>query len=286
MVKFAEGTLVKDKKRAANFLMSRNKNIKTVVEKVDKVKGRLRTLNVKWLDGEKNFIADYKENNCRFRFDIKNCYFSPRLSEERKIVASMVKKNDSVLVMFSGAGFFPIVIAKNSKCKSVVGVEIGKICCDYAQENVLINKVGDRVKIVQGDVKRVIPKLVSVEINTPTKFACAKTLPFPSHHPTPNFSNLNTPNVNQRYSKLKQKFSLIVMPRPQLKDTFLKDALKVSKKGTRIIYYGFARVGEEKDKMIDELKKIGGKKVKIVKIVKAGDLAPYKFRWRIEILVK
>jgi len=40
---------VSEKKKKAEKLLKENKNLKTVVEKVDKVKGRLRTLNVKHL---------------------------------------------------------------------------------------------------------------------------------------------------------------------------------------------------------------------------------------------
>ena len=77
------------------------------------------------------------------------------------------------------------------------------------------------------------------------------------------------------------------MARPNLQDSFLEQGFSVSKKGTKIIYYGFCNVDEVKG-MVDMIKKESKKfkkKIKIMKIKKAGEIAPYKFRWRIEIRI-
>ena len=84
-----------------------------------------------------------------------------------------------------------------------------------------------------------------------------------------------------------EKFSIIMMARPNLKTTFLEQALKVSKKGTKIFYHGFCRDSDLKNlkkDLINEAKKLK-RKIKITKVVKAGEIAPYKFRYRIEIIV-
>jgi len=88
-------------------------------------------------------------------------------------------------------------------------------------------------------------------------------------------------------NKLKEKFDVIVMPRPRLKDTFLKEAFKLSKKGTRIYYYDFCKIGEEKD-IIEKVKseaKQSRKKIKILNTTKAGEIAPYKIRLRVDLKV-
>lgn len=87
--------------------------------------------------------------------------------------------------------------------------------------------------------------------------------------------------------KLKKKFDVIVMPRPQLKDSFLKEAFKFSKKATRIFYYDFCKEDEINsvvEKVKEEAKK-SRKKIKILKIKKAGEIAPYKVRVRIDFRV-
>lgn len=87
--------------------------------------------------------------------------------------------------------------------------------------------------------------------------------------------------------KLKKKFDVIVMPRPQLKDTFLEQAFKLSKKGTRIYYYDFCKV-DEVDSIVKKIEgeaKKSKKKIKILKKKTAGEIAPYKIRCRIDIRV-
>jgi len=242
----SEGKTRKQVKQVAKKLLERP-NIKTVVEKIDHFHGRLRTIKTKHLAGVRNLVAEYKENDCLFRLDVEKAYFSSRLTNERKEVAKMVKKGDNVLVMFSGVGPFPIVAAKTKKPKKVISIELGRIPSRYAKENVALNRVEDIVEVIQGDVKKQIPKLV----------------------------------------KKKEKFELIVMARPNLKDSFLVDALKVAKKGTKIIYYGFCHEDDLK-KMIEDLKieaKDVKRKFRISKIKEAGKIAPYKYRYRIDMKI-
>ncbi len=219
-------------------------SIKSVFEKIGNVKGRLRTISVKHVLGERNLIAKHKENGCLFKFNVSSCYFSPRLSGERKEIAARIKKNDSVLVMFAGVGAYPIVIYKIKQPKRVVGVEIGKECYKYFQENLKLNKMRNKIEVIQGDVKK---------------------------------------KVNRGLGK----FDVVIMARPNLKESFLKQGLSVCKKNSKIFYYGFCNI-DEKDEMIKNLIKEAKKlkrKIKIIDVQKAGEIAPYKFRWRVEIKV-
>ncbi len=236
----------KEKLNLVRKLLKNQKNIKTTLEKVERVKGRLRTIKTKFLAGKRTLEAVHKENNCKFRLNVETCYFSPRLAEERKEIANKIKKEDKVLVMFSGVNPYGIVIAKKSRAK-VTSIELGRECCKYAKENSKINKVENKVTVLQGDVKKVISRL----------------------------------------KKLKEKFSVIVMPRPNLKETFLKEAFSVARKGTIIYYYGFCKETDV-EKMIKEIKeesKKSRKKIKILKVKKAGDIAPYKYRYRVDFEV-
>lgn len=243
LLKFKDETL-EQKKKIAQKLLDQNKNITTVLEKIDKIKGRLRTMKVRFLAGKKTTIALYKENGCVFKLDIAKCYFSPRLAEERKQLASMIKHEESVLIMFSGIGIYPVIISKLAHPQEITAVELGKIPHKYALINQELNKARN-IKFMQGDVKRIVPKL----------------------------------------AKQKAKFDRIIMPRPQLKETFLKEAFFVSKKDTIIHYYDFCQENEI-DKIIQKIEKKAKeskKKIKILNVQKAGDIAPYKYRWRIDI---
>ena len=245
---FGKKRTKKKKINQANELLKKP-GVRTVLEQASNVKGRLRTIKTKHVKGVKNLIAEYKENNCVFKFNVENCYFSPRLSNERKLIAGKIKSSDKVLVMFAGVGVYPIVIYKNSRPEKIIGIEIGRDCCRWFKENLKLNKIPDnRVEAIQGDVKKKIKK---------------------------------------EFSKKYGKFDIVVMPRPNLKETFLEQGLFVSKKGTKIFYYGFSK-DDEVNNLIKEINKEVKKlkrKIKIEKIVAAGDIAPFKHRYRIEINV-
>lgn len=94
-------------------------------------------------------------------------------------------------------------------------------------------------------------------------------------------------DIKKVAEKLRDKFDVIVMPRPQLKDSFLKQAFMLSKSGTKIYYYDFCKsdeIGLIKNKVLNEAEK-GRKKIKILKIKKAGEISPYKYRIRIDLKV-
>ncbi|MFH1359330.1 MAG: hypothetical protein ABIH37_05565 [archaeon] len=244
----SEGKTKKQKLEQAKHLL-KQPSIKTIVEKATDVKGRLRTIKTKHIAGIKNLITVYKENNCSFKLNVETCYFSPRLSNDRKEVAKKIKISEKVLVMFAGVGPYPIVIYKLSKPREITAIEIGKDCCKYFKENLKLNKIPEnKIKIIQGDVKKKITK-----------------------------------------QSLKQlgKFDKIMMARPNLKNTFLEQALLVSKKNTIIFYHGFTHQDNLKDltNQLEQEAKNLKRKIKITNITKAGDIAPFKYRYRIEIKV-
>lgn len=245
IVKFKEETKKSEKIKFGNQLLNQLPNIKTILEKSDKIKGRLRTHKTTYIAGENTKTAIYKENACLFKFDVDETYFSPRLSNERKEVAMQVKKKEVVGVWFAGVAPFSIVIAKLAKPKKVYSIEINKKASEYAKENVKLNKLTEIVEIIQGDIKKVTPKLRERKI----------------------------------------QFNRIVMARPNLKDTFLEQAFEVIKKGGIINYYGFGDDHEVIKTQIETEAKKAKKKIKINLIKKAGDIAPFKFRWRVDFKV-
>lgn len=150
-------SLEKKKKIIANELLKVNKNIKTVVMKKGGHEGEYRIQKYEYLFGEKNFETLHRENGVLLKLDITKTYFTPRWSSERLRIAKFVKPNEEVLVMFSGVGIFGLVIAKHTKAKEIVCVEINPDACEYAEENIKINKIKN-MKNYCGDVKKVMLK--------------------------------------------------------------------------------------------------------------------------------
>lgn len=223
----------------------KQRNIETVYVK-GKISGRLRIPKLTWVAGKRKSEVLHRESGCAIKLDIKKCYFSPRLGTDRQEIAKKVKKGEKVLVLFSGVAPYGIVIAKHSKAKAVWCIELSKVASRYAEENIKLNKL-DNIKIIQGDVKRIIPKI----------------------------------------SK-KLKFDSIVMARPQLKESFLREAFLASKKSSVIYFYDFLSRKEFPKAAIlkiNEAAKKARKKVKILRSKKVREIAPYKYHVRIDFKI-
>jgi len=143
----------------AQTLLVLHKPIKVVVKKAGIHKGIYRRQRMFILAGERRKETEHRENNVRIKLHVEKSYFSSRLSTERKRIAGQVKEGESILVMFSGVAPYPLVLAKNTQAKEVVGVEINPAAHEYGLENVKLNKLEDKVKLYKGDVRLVVPRL-------------------------------------------------------------------------------------------------------------------------------
>jgi tRNA (guanine37-N1)-methyltransferase len=141
------------KSEIGNTLLKVNKNIKTVCL-TKPIKGELRTRDMEIISGEKSTETIHKEFGLRFKVDVKKTYFSPRLANERKRVAELVKDGEIVLDMFAGVAPFSIMIAKYAKPKIVYAFDKNKDAVRYANDNVKINNVLDKVEVIHTDAKK------------------------------------------------------------------------------------------------------------------------------------
>ncbi|MBW2983742.1 class I SAM-dependent methyltransferase family protein [Candidatus Woesearchaeota archaeon] len=151
--------LVKKEKIIAKKLLEQQKHVKVVCKKIGKYSGKYRTPKLKIIAGEKRKETTHKENAVSMRLNVESCYFSPRLSNERKRIADLVKKNEEILIMFAGVSPYSLVIAKNSKPKIIYAIEINPKAHKYALENVKLNKLEQKIKLSKGDVRKIVPKL-------------------------------------------------------------------------------------------------------------------------------
>ncbi len=67
-----------------------------------------------------------------------------------------VKKGENVLDLGTGTGILPILLAAKTPGRSFTGLEIQKESADMAARSVQYNALGDRVKIVQGDIREAV----------------------------------------------------------------------------------------------------------------------------------
>ncbi|MFX1467528.1 MAG: class I SAM-dependent methyltransferase family protein [Promethearchaeota archaeon] len=130
-----------------------NKNVKTVYEKKSQIKGKYRLRELSLLYGLDKSETLHKENECVFKLDVRNTYFSPRLVFERHRVASSEIQEDEIIVdMFAGAGAFSIQIAKKKNVK-IYAFDINPNAYEYLKENIDLNKLKGKIFPNNIDVK-------------------------------------------------------------------------------------------------------------------------------------
>lgn len=149
--------LKEEKEVIAQAIMDEHKNVKSVLNKKSKRKGKFRLRDYEVIKGVKNTTVVHKENGYKLFLDPKKTYFSTREGTERERIIKKVKKDENVMVFFAGAGPFAIAIGKHTKAKNIVGIELNPDAIKYFKENVKLNKL-DNVKVVEGDVKVHSPK--------------------------------------------------------------------------------------------------------------------------------
>lgn len=133
-------------------------HIKTVLKKEKEHHGTFRTQDLIHIYGEKKKETIIKENGCLLKTDVEKVFYSTRLSTERKRIASLVKENEVVGVFFAGVGPFAIAIAKLSRPKEVIAIELNPVGVKYLKENIIKNKMEDIIKPIKADVLKIYEK--------------------------------------------------------------------------------------------------------------------------------
>lgn len=144
-------------KEIGEALLKTHKNLKVVVGKSGDVQGELRLRKLEHLAGDQRTETVYLEHGIRLKMDIAKVFFSPRLSYERKRVLDDTEDGEVVVDLFAGVGPFAILLAKNRDVK-VYAMDMNSDAVFYLKENVILNKVEDKVEAVAGDAREVAPR--------------------------------------------------------------------------------------------------------------------------------
>ncbi|MFA5559014.1 MAG: class I SAM-dependent methyltransferase family protein [Methanofastidiosum sp.] len=127
-------------------LLELNPFIKAVFRK-DSIEGEYRVPKLELIAGDHITETIYREFGVRILLDVSQVYFSPRLSEERKRITSLVKKDEIVLDMFCGVGPFSLMISKKSEPKKIYSIDINEMAIYYLKKNIALNKTYNIVPI-------------------------------------------------------------------------------------------------------------------------------------------
>jgi tRNA wybutosine-synthesizing protein 2 len=98
----------------------------------------------------------HKERGCFFMLDAMRIMFSQgNLAEKERM--SKLGKNETVIDMFAGIGYFSIPMAVHSKPKKIISIEINPVSFCYLKENIRLNKVENIVEPLSGDCSKLTP---------------------------------------------------------------------------------------------------------------------------------
>lgn len=140
-------------------ILDKNPRIRTVVNKLDSIDTVFRTFDMEVLAGEKEFMVELIESNCRFRFDFSKVYWNSRLHTEHDRLINTFKKGEAVCDVFAGVGPFSVPAGK----KGVISFasDLNPQSYKYLVENIARNKVGNFVKPYCEDARTFIKDGVS-----------------------------------------------------------------------------------------------------------------------------
>lgn len=117
--------------------------------------------NIEFLVGEDNPFVEHKEHGVIYRFDITKIMFSQGNLNERRLLATFVKKGEVIVDMFAGMGYFSLPIAKHSEAEQIYSIELNPTSYRTLLENIKINHFEEKIIAINGDSKQEVLELSS-----------------------------------------------------------------------------------------------------------------------------
>jgi tRNA wybutosine-synthesizing protein 2 len=138
---------------------------KAVLRRFDIIRGVYREPGVELLVGDSgNTETIHKENKVVFKLDPLRIMFSSGNIDERIRISTMASRDEVVVDMFSGIGYFALPIAVHSRPNQILACELNPKAYDYLCQNIKLNKVENIVRPIQGDNRTSLPNSVADRI--------------------------------------------------------------------------------------------------------------------------
>jgi tRNA wybutosine-synthesizing protein 2 len=157
---------------------------KTILNDVGGITGEYREPKTKIIFGSNETETIHKENGIHFKLDPQKIMFSSGNMDERIRMATISNKNETVVDLFAGIGYFTLPMAVHSKPKKIFACELNPTAYNYLCENISLNNVSNIIEPLRGDNRKVAPKNVADRVimgyfgNTnkflPNAFNCLK----------------------------------------------------------------------------------------------------------------
>jgi len=138
------------KTKLAEAAIKEFSSVKTVCE-ISGVSGEFREPVVRKLAGNGTETL-HKENGIFYRLDVSQLMFSKGNLSERQRLIEKVQKDEQIIDMFAGIGYFSLGLAKFSKAKSIIAIEKNQKAYNSLIDNIQINKAAN-ISAILGDCK-------------------------------------------------------------------------------------------------------------------------------------
>jgi tRNA (guanine37-N1)-methyltransferase len=146
-------TLADKRHMIGDRILDAIKPARSVYMQTSPIAGDHRTRKLELIAGDDNPVTFYKEYGCRFKVDVEQTYFSPRLSTERFRIANLTSENEVITNMFAGVGTFSVIICKYRNVKKVYNVDINRAAHELSVFNSRLNKMEQKIENLCGDAK-------------------------------------------------------------------------------------------------------------------------------------
>ncbi len=132
--------------KISEVIMKKIKRIKTVCF-IEGVEGELRVPKIKYTFGDGTETI-HKENGILYKLDVSKIMFSKGNLSERKRLLNEIGKNEIVLDMFAGIGYFSLGIAKHHPDVKIYSIEKNPTAFKYLNENIELNGIHNIISIM------------------------------------------------------------------------------------------------------------------------------------------
>ncbi|MHA1786186.1 MAG: class I SAM-dependent methyltransferase [Candidatus Helarchaeota archaeon] len=137
------------KDQIADIILEEVPTIKGIYLKRGGISGMFREPNISFIRGKNDPIIQHKEHGIVFKFDMTKIMFAKGNVSERLRFTKLVKPNEIVFDLFSGIGYFSLMIAKYCSPEKIYAFELNPISYQYLVENIKINKINKEREILK-----------------------------------------------------------------------------------------------------------------------------------------
>ncbi|MHA2101555.1 MAG: class I SAM-dependent methyltransferase [Candidatus Kariarchaeaceae archaeon] len=135
-------------------------SINAVYRKSKAVSGVTRLRGLELIAGSEVYETIHKEHGIKIFVDLRNIYFSPRLSTEHNRIANLVNENEVVFDMFGAAAPFALHISTLHNAK-IFTLDINESAPKIIKKSIQLNpKLKGDIKILTGDANAVCSDLI------------------------------------------------------------------------------------------------------------------------------